>query len=271
MKGTLDWQSPEIVNVFDESSLWAAPFGELLLAHIPMHPKSKVLDIGFGAGYPLIELSQRFGAEAQIYGIDIWAAAILRAKEKIQVLGLENITIFEQDATRIPLETESIDLICSNLGINNFAQKEVVLAEAYRVLKKGGKLCLSTNPEGTFQDLFAVFEKVLKESNHADLEVFQNYIHHRGTAESIIAEFTPIGFKLNKKVESACRMRFVNARAIFDHSLIRFGFLESWESFVAVEERAAFFAQVEKEIEAVIASEGEFVLAIPILYMEFEK
>ncbi len=271
MKGILDWENPEVVNIFDEASLWAAPFGQLLLQHIPMHPRSKVLDIGFGAGFPLIELSQRLGAEAQIYGIDIWAAAILRAKEKIRVLGLENITIFEQDAAAIPLETASIDLVCSNLGINNFAQKEAIIAEAYRVLKVGGKLCLSTNPEGTFQDLFAVFEKVLKESNHADLAVFQNYINHRGTVESIITEFTSIGFKLNKKIESACRMRFVNARAIFDHSLIRFGFLESWERFVPAGKRKLFFTQVEKEIEAVIARDGEFVLAIPMLYLEFEK
>ena len=271
MKGTLDWQSSEVVNIFDEASLWAAPFGQLLLQHIPMHPKSKVLDIGFGAGYPLIELSQRFGAEAQIYGIDIWAAAILRAREKIRVLGLENITIFERDATSIPLETESIDLICSNLGINNFAEKEGVLAEAYRVLKTGGKLCICTNPEGTFQDLFAIFEKVLKEKKPAEQENFQNYIAHRGTAEGIIAEFAPIGLKLKKKVESACQMRFVNARAVFDHSLIRFGFLESWENFVAVEERQEFFTQVEKEIQAVIARDGELLMAIPMLYLEFEK
>jgi len=39
MKSKLDWQKMEVVNVFDEATLWAAPFGRLLLEDIPMQPK----------------------------------------------------------------------------------------------------------------------------------------------------------------------------------------------------------------------------------------
>lgn len=66
MKGILDYQSGEVVNIFDAASLWAAPFGRLLLENIPMRAQSQVLDIGFGTGFPLIELSQRFGEDSTI-------------------------------------------------------------------------------------------------------------------------------------------------------------------------------------------------------------
>lgn len=87
MKQLLDWKTKEVVNIYDEVSLWSAPFGQILLEHIPMKKGASIVDIGFGTGFPLIELSQRFGEGAQVYGVDIWEEAINKAKEKIDVFG----------------------------------------------------------------------------------------------------------------------------------------------------------------------------------------
>ena len=135
MKRKLNWETKEVTNIFDEATLWSAPFGRLLLENMPMKRHAKVVDIGFGTGFPLIELSQRFGANSQIYGIDIWKEGINRTKEKIKELEINNIEIFEESAAKINLGDKQIDLVTSNLGVNNFDQKEEVYQEINRILK----------------------------------------------------------------------------------------------------------------------------------------
>ena len=146
MKKILDWESKEVANIFDEATLWSAPFGRLLLENIPMTPKAKIVDIGFGTGFPLIELSQRFGDKSKIYGIEIWKEGINRAKEKIKTLEIRNIEIIEESATNISIGDSQIDLVTSNLGVNNFEEKEKVYFEIKRILKRGGRLSITTNP-----------------------------------------------------------------------------------------------------------------------------
>ena len=53
--------TPEFVETFDEVPLWSASFGLLLLKHVELKPDLKVVDIGSGAGFPLIELAERLG------------------------------------------------------------------------------------------------------------------------------------------------------------------------------------------------------------------
>ncbi len=60
MKDILDWQRADVVNAFDEVSLWSAPFGRLLLEEIPMKPNARIVDVGFGCVFTLIEISQPF-------------------------------------------------------------------------------------------------------------------------------------------------------------------------------------------------------------------
>ncbi len=271
-KNKLDYQTKEVANIFDEASLWAAPFGQLMLENIPMKPASVVLDIGFGTGYPLIELGQRFGAASKVYGIDIWKSGILRAQEKIRVLDLDNVQIFEQDAVSIPLASEEVDLVCSNLGVNNFAQKELVLQEVFRVLKTGGHLCITTNPIGTFAELFQVFAEVIQEMNLPESETaLKNYIEHRGTEASIIREMETAGFQRVKIISDSTQMRFMCAEALFDHSLMRIGFAESWEKLVPASKLDGFFAAAKIKITKQIKETGSFKITIPMLYVEVRK
>jgi ubiquinone/menaquinone biosynthesis C-methylase UbiE len=272
MKGTLNWQHKEVVNIFDEVNLWSAPFGRLLLENIPMAQAATVLDIGFGTGFPLIELSQRFGETSQIYGIDIWKEAIIRTKEKIRVLKLNNIEIFEQSAEKIPLPDNEIDLICSNLGVNNFENKEEVFRECHRVLKPNGHFCISTNPVGTFSELFTLFEEILLElKQDAAASAFREYVQHRETKESIEKEVTAFGFTLTKSVSDKTNIRFVNSMALLNHGLIRIGFLESWQNIVPEKYQNRFFEALSHKIDGEIKRAGAFSISIPMLYIEFMK
>ena len=272
MKPILDYQKAEIVNIFDELTLWSSPFGRLLLDHIPMSSEATVLDLGFGTGFPLIELAQRFGISSKIYGMDIWEQGIVKAKERIEVLGLSQIEIFAQSASNIPLPNNNIDLVTSNLGINNFEDKGKVYAEVYRVLKKGGSLCLTTNVKGTFATLFRIFEDVFSKMGLInELNTFQNYLDHRGNFDTIKNEIIPHGFELVNTVSDVSKFRFVDVDAVFNHVLIRVGFRSYWENMISDSLRQEFFTEVATGIQDIIMVKGEFELEVPMLYLEFRK
>src|SRR5258708_6823623 len=111
--------TPDLVNTFDELPLWSAPFGLLLLRHLEYKPNLTIVDIGSGAGFPLMEIASRFGKSCKCFGLDIWTNANNRAKQKIKNYGLSNVEVLEGSAEKIPFNDNSVDLIVSNLGINN--------------------------------------------------------------------------------------------------------------------------------------------------------
>lgn len=237
-----------------------------------MKPNVKVVDIGFGTGFPLIELSQRFGETCSIFGIDIWPQGIKKAKEKINVLGLKNIQIIEQSASSLPFDANQIDLITSNLGINNFEEKEKVIKECHRVLKRGGSISITTNPIGTFNEIFNLFELIFdKMGLHKSSIQLETYLKSRSTKEATIDLFKQHGLSCIKSKERNAIIRFANATAVLDHSLIRIGFIEGWESLIPIEHRDTFFKELENQIQQIIDQNNEFVLSIPILYLEFIK
>lgn len=272
MKKILDWEAKEVANIFDEVTLWSAPFGRMLLENIPMFPKATIVDIGFGTGFPLIELSQRFGDSSKIYGIDIWKAGINRAKEKIDTLALTNIEIIEESATKINLKDNQIDLITSNLGVNNFEDRDQVYHEIYRILKKGGKFCITTNPIGTFEELFDLFGSIFNEMELTEEIIkLEEYIEHRKTEKDIISEFNQYHLRLVKSKSDSTNIRFADATAVLDHSLIRIGFREYWEKIIKEENSSKFFENLLLKINNIIEANGEFIMTIPVLYLEFEK
>ncbi len=270
MKKLLNWEDKEVVNLFDEVTLWSAPFGRMLLENIPMKTDVKIVDIGFGTGFPLIELSQRFGDSAKVYGIDIWEEGINRVKEKLNTLEIQNIEIIEQSAAKIGIENNQIDLVTSNLGINNFEEKEKVYFEVKRILKKRGSLCITTNPIGTFKELFELFEIILNELElEEELTALEEYIKYRNTKEGIISELNQCGFKLVKEKVDSTNLRFVNSMAVLNHSLMRIGFRKSWEKMT--DRIPDFFERLTQNIDKIIEEKGEFIMTVPMLYLEFEK
>ena len=180
----LDWKREDVANLCDELPLWSSPFGLLLLENFPIGEYDNYLDIGFGTGFPLIEISQRLGINCHAYGIDQWKAAFNRAKSKIDTTTFKNITLIEGDASKISLPDNYFDLITSNLGINNFENPFKVFSECKRVLKPTGSLCLTTNLSGTFSEFYQIYSDTINE-----LKLYKysskliNHINQRGTDE----------------------------------------------------------------------------------------
>jgi len=272
MKEKLNYQEAEIVNIYDEVNLWTAPFGRLLLENIPMKKGMTIVDVGFGTGFPLVELSQRFGKTSKIYGIDIWEGGIERTKEKIETLQLKNIEILNKSATNIDLEDNTVDLITSNLGVNNFDEREKVYSELYRILKVDGKISITTNPIGTFKELFYIFEEVMMESGLTkSIQLLSDYIVNRNTEEGIIEEFSNSKFKFIKKNIDSTNMRFMSGESLLNHSLMRIGFREGWDKLFDDADKSKFYTNLCSKLNRNILENGVFEMTIPLLYLEFEK
>ena len=270
---TLDWQTVEVANQYDELPLWSAPFGKLLLDHFPIRAYENYLDVGCGTGFPLIDISQRIGSQCKAYGIDPWHAAVQRARTKIETIGLANVEILEEDASHLPFGDEQFDLVTSNLGINNFENPQEVINECYRVMKPGATFCATTNLNVTFQEFYDVYEQTLIEQGLMDKyrAPYTAHVTHRGTIQSMRELLEKSGFNITKQIESSFTMRFLNGSAFLNHSVIIVGFIYPWRSMFDEPDKLPFFERFEENLNKIAKEKGELKLTIPTAYFECTK
>lgn len=265
----IDLTNPELVPIIDELSLWSSYFAKLILSNIEMKPNLRVLDLAFGTGVPLFELAQRLGDSCQIVGLDTWEAAIEHARWKQSIYQLKNIEIIQGDGTKMPFEEESFDMIISNLGVNNFEDSETAIRECFRVLKKGGKLILTTNLEGHFREFYSVFETVLPDMKRRDLiKKMKNQEAHRGTVESVRELLENNGFSISKIIKDKFHWRYLNGTAFLNHNFIIMGWMDGFRSILEGEDEALIFSKIEEKLNAEAEWTGELKLTVPMLYLE---
>lgn len=256
-----DFNSPCFVAAYDELPLWSAMFGQLLLEELPLAGVRSALDVGCGTGFPLIELAERLGPAAEVHGIDPWRAALDRAAEKISVRATPNATLHEGSAAAMPFPDGKFDLIVSNLGLNNFDDRQAAILECRRVARAGAVLALTTNLQGHMQELYAVFEELL--TSAAQREALRAHIAHRATVPEVRELLGRGSFAVRRVVERTAAMRFANGTALLNHHFIKVGFLDGWKKIVEGSEREFF-----PRLQEVLDRRGELSLTIPMAYVE---
>ncbi len=142
---------PITSNLYSESESGLVPETALLAslgcgnptALAQLNAGETVLDLGSGGGIDVLLSARRVGATGKAYGLDMTDEMLALAEENKRKAGVSNVEFLKGEIENIPLPDNSVDVIISNCVINLSANKDRVLAEAFRVLKPGGRFAVS--------------------------------------------------------------------------------------------------------------------------------
>jgi SAM-dependent methyltransferase len=223
------------------------------------------LDVGCGTGFPLVELADRIGAEGEVHGIDPWAPAVARARDKILRRQVRNAFVHLGSADALPFGDAGFDLVVSNLGLNNFDQPDRAMRESRRVARPGATLAFSTNLQGTFAELYAELPAALAEAGVEDAAGrVAEHVATRTTIDRAEALLKGSGWKTVQVVERSFRMRWASGAALVGHSFIRLGFRPAWEELAPQDRRAQAMANLAHRLDRHAATPAGLVLTVPL-------
>ena len=142
---------PITSNLYDDSQTAEVPAGAVTAslgcgnptALAELKSGEVVLDLGSGGGIDVLLSARRVGPAGKAYGLDMTDEMLALAHENQRKAGLENVEFLKGEIEEIPLPDGAVDVVISNCVINLSGDKDRVLAEAFRVLRPGGRFAVS--------------------------------------------------------------------------------------------------------------------------------
>ena len=165
-----------------------------------------VLDLGSGGGIDVLISAKFVGETGKAYGLDMTDEMLELANRNKVKSGAKNVEFLKGYIEDIPLKDETVDVVTSNCVINLSESKEDALREAYRVLKKGGRLAiadivqLKEVPEDIRKNLqmwvgcvagalsVQEYERILKKAGFTGIEITPVNIYTKDVVRGIAME-----------------------------------------------------------------------------------
>lgn len=113
------------------------------LAVADLAPGERVLDLGSGGGIDVLLSARRVGPTGYVYGVDMTPEMLELARANAVRAGANNVEFLRGTIEAIPLPDAAVDVVISNCVVNLSPDKPAVLAEAFRVLRPGGRIGIS--------------------------------------------------------------------------------------------------------------------------------
>jgi arsenite methyltransferase len=175
-----------------------------------LHPGEVVLDLGSGGGIDVLLSAKRVGSTGKAYGLDMTDDMLALARENQAKAGVTNVEFLQGEIEDVPLPDESVDVIISNCVINLSLDKDKVLAEAFRVLKPGGRFAVS---DMVYQgDVSSVPEEIMRSvelwggciAGALGDDDYIGRLEKAGFVEAEVVPTTDYREKYGREIEKAC-------------------------------------------------------------------
>lgn len=175
-----------------------------------LSPGEVVLDLGSGAGGDVLISARRVAPGGRAIGLDMTTEMLDLARRNAVAAGIDNVDFLQGYLEEVPLPDDSVDVVISNCVINLAADKSVVLAEAARVLRPGGRFAVSDvvadedMDEATRADLAqwtgciagaltqAQFRAALRDAGFTDIDITPTHPVHSHANSAIIRARVPL-------------------------------------------------------------------------------
>ena len=145
----------------------------------------RVVDLGSGAGIDCFLAAQRVGPTGSVVGVDMTPEMLQRARDLAAKNRVPNVEFRLGEIEHLPLADASVDVVLSNCVINLSNDKRAVFAEAFRVLRPGGRLVVA--------DMIAT--RPISAEARADLERWSSCSSGAETREMIAGWLQAVGFE----------------------------------------------------------------------------
>jgi arsenite methyltransferase len=140
--GTRFYDPDQLADLPDGARQWALGVGNPI-KHAALRPGETVLDMGCGSGIDVLLAARAVGETGRAIGVDFLESMIERGRCFALQAGLDSASFVRSEIENVDLPDETADVVVSNGSINLSARKSRAFAEAFRLLRPGGRLCVS--------------------------------------------------------------------------------------------------------------------------------